>query len=421
MTDQAAPSASPAAAPTRKRSYTGLAFWLAVFTFVVQGSIQGTNSVLLPNQVTLVDPANKVANLAIVTSVAFAVALIVQPIVGLLSDRTRGPLGRRAPWMLGGAAGALLALVFIGRLDSLPALAAAWALVQVSYNVMLAPASAILPDRVPVQRRGTVSAFVGFGTLVGAGAATFIAGSLARDLPAGYTAFGIAIVAAAILLILFQRDKTMPPAERPAFRLRSLLTAFWVNPRKHPDFAWAFAARFLFVIAYSAVVTFQLYLLTDYVGMSLPDANARIGVLGVATVIGAVIAMFVGGPLSDRLQRRKPFLYAASAIMASGLIAPLISPTFPALIVLALLFGTGFGLYMVCDGVLMTQVLPNPEGDAAKDLGVLNLANAIPAAVAPALGGLLVTLTGGYDGLFIAGILLVALAAVALWPIRAVR
>jgi MFS family permease len=402
---------SAAVAPPPRR----LVPWMGILIFVVQGVFSSLTAVLLPNQLSAIDQPHKVANLAFTTSVSFAVAIVVQPVIGTLSDRTRGRLGRRAPWMLGGAVAATLTLAVLGHLDTVAAVTVCWVGVQISFNAILAPASAVMPDRIPVQRRGVASAAIGSGFMAGAAIAVAVAGQVAGNLPLAYTAFGLAVLVGVVLFVLVNPDRTRSPVDgpRPA--------AFWVDPRRHPDFAWAFVARFLFVIGYYAVFTFNLYILTDFIHLPLAEANSRIGLLSVATVLGAIVAIMVGGLLSDRFQRRKPFIYAASGFMAIGLALPLVRPTFGAVVALAVFFGVGFGLYQACDTVLMTQVLPDADGAAAKDLGVLNLANAIPQAVAPALGGALVLATGGYTGLFAVGIVIVLLAAVALRPIRSVR
>ncbi|MDR2378040.1 MAG: MFS transporter [Bifidobacteriaceae bacterium] len=393
--------------------------WMALTTLIVQGSLGAMTTVILPNQLSLIDEPRKVANLALVTSVSFAVAMVAQPVVGMLSDRTRSRIGRRAPWMLGGAALAALTLAAIGHLNTLAGVAACWVGVQVSFNAMLASASAIMPDRIPSRRRGTASALIGFGYMVGAAAGVAIAGQLAADLPLAYSAFGLAVLAGIGGFVVFNRDPTRAQTT-PPLRLRRILAQFWVSPRRHPDFAWAFAARFAFTIGYYAVFTYNLYIMTDYLGLTLAEANSRVGLLTGAMVIGAIAAMLAGGIASDRIGRRKPFLYAASVFMAGGLAAPLIWPTFAGMLALAALFGVGFGLYQTCDAALMTEVLPNAQA-AGKDLGILNLANAVPQAAAPALGGGLVLVSGGYTALFGAGIVIVALAAAVLWPIRSVR
>src|SRR3546814_17153297 len=61
----------------------------------------------------------------------------------------------------------------------------------------------------------------------------------------------------------------------------------------------------------------------------------------------------------------------------AGYVVLIASPTVPALFIVTALVGTAFGMYLASDAVIMTQVLPNLEGSAAKDLGILNLATLI--------------------------------------------
>lgn len=85
------------------------------------------------------------------------------------------------------------------------------------------------------------------------------------------------------------------------------------------------------------------------------------------------------------------------------------------------LSGLGFGAYMGVDLALVVDVLPDPS-TVAKDLGVLNIAGALPFAVAPALAPAILALSvGSYGALYaVAGPCALAGAITAL-PIRGVR
>jgi MFS family permease len=65
-------------------------------------------------------------------------------------------------------------------------------------------------------------------------------------------------------------------------------------------------------------------------------------------------------------------------------------------------------------------VLPKSE-DAARDMGILNVANAGPQIAAPFIAGLIVQLSGGYTALFLVAAVLSLLGALAVRPIRSVR
>ncbi|WP_051165824.1 MFS transporter [Amycolatopsis orientalis] len=394
---------------------------LAVNTLVLFATYSGLIGVLLPNQVAALDPAHKVANLSLVTTVSFVFTLFAQPIAGALSDRTRSRLGRRAPWMLGGAAVGAGFLLGLGGLHSLLWIAVFWVVVQVALNVLQGPLSAVVADRFPRERRGMASAMVGVGTMVGVSGGVLMAGQVAGHVGVGYAVFAVVVLVATGAFVLLNPDAPTRGAAREPFSWRQFLAGFWVNPRRYPDFAWAFAGRFLFILGYFVVYGFQLYILTDYIRLPLATANKTIGLLSLASLATTLVSIPLSGWLSDRLGRRKIFVYLASAALAAGLLVPLIAPTVTGMVVSGAIQGLGYGAYMACDTALMTEVLPGGGAAAGKDLGILNIATNIPQAASPAVAGLLITALGGYPALFVFAAAAVLLASLAIAPIRTVR
>lgn len=399
----------------------GLLPSLAITSLVLFATYSGLISVLLPNQVTNIDPAHKVTNLAIVTTTSFVFTLFAQPIVGAFSDRTRSRMGRRAPWMVIGTAVAAAFLIGLGSLQSILWITVFWVVIQVALNAMQGPLSAITPDRFPRSRRGVASAMVGIGTMAGSTIGVIVAGILAANVGLAYSAFGIVVLLVTLGFVLFNRDYSSKNIELPPFRWKAFFAGFWIDPRKHPDFAWAFAARFLFILGYFVAFSYQLFILTDYIGMSLKQANAQIGVISLASLATTVVSVALAGWLSDKLGRRKVFIYLASVLMIVGLAMPLLMPTITGMLLMSAINGFGFGLYMACDTALMTEVLPGGGVAAAKDLGILNVATNIPQALSPAIAAVLIGAVGGYPALFVFAMVCVALAALVLIPIKSVR
>lgn len=403
------------------QSPRGLLPSLAVLALVMFASYGGLGQVLLPNQLLAIDPAHKVENLALISSASFVFTLLTQPIIGTFSDRTRSRMGRRAPWIvIGGAVGGLL-LVGIGSLTSVVWVAVFWIVLQVSLNAVQGPFTAVIPDRYPRSRRGVASAMFGIGTSVGLTLGVVAAGQLADSLGLAYTVFGAVILVGTLLFVLVNRDyssKGIAPAA--PLTARTFFGGLWISPRKYPDFAWAFAARFFFILGYFMVLFFELYLLTDYVGLSLKSANATIGLLAVASLITTLFSVVAGGIISDRIGRRKIFVYIASVFVAAGFVIPLLLPSVVGLVIMSAVSGVGFGLYTACDTALMTEVLPKEGATAGKDLGILNVATNLPQALSTVAGGILISVIG-YRGLFVFGIVFVILAVFALRPIKSVR
>jgi MFS family permease len=83
--------------------------------------------------------------------------------------------------------------------------------------------------------------------------------------------------------------------------------------------------------------------------------------------------------------------------------------------------GLGFGLYMAVDLALVADVLPD-ESSSAKDLGVLNIAGALPFSVAPALAPVILAAGGGsYPGLYAVAGGCALVGAAAIVPLKQVR
>jgi MFS family permease len=82
----------------------------------------------------------------------------------------------------------------------------------------------------------------------------------------------------------------------------------------------------------------------------------------------------------------------------------------------------GLGAYLSVDLALVTDVLPNKEDDAGRDLGLFNIASALPQSIAPAIASAILLFTGGgYGAVFVAAGIVGVCAALAVSPVRTVR
>ena len=190
-----------------------------------------------------------------------------------------------------------------------------------------------------------------------------------------------------------------------------------MNPRKNPDFAWAFAGRFLFVLAYAFLTTYQAYYLLDKIGSAEADVPRQI-FLGTLANSGVVVAAsLIDGRLSDRTGRRKVFVLIAATVYGLAMFAVAIASSFNGFLIGVAISGLGFGVYVAVDLALVADVLPNK--DNAKDLGVFNIANALPFSVAPAVASAVLAVGGGSYGLLyaVAGVCAMC-AGGAILPVR---
>jgi MFS family permease len=391
---------------------SSLGMWMALYTPV---------QVLLAQQLATIAPADKESALGVVTGAGALVALVVSPVAGALSDHTRSRFGRRRPWVAGGAVVATAGLLFLFGRSSVPGVALGWAVVQGGLAAMLAGLIAEVPDRVPVSQRGVVSAWLGatqpIATLVGTALVTvLIRGG------AGYAALAVLLLLATVPFLLTRRDTT---AEQPSarFRVRGFLRSLLVDPRRHPDFGYAWLTRLLFQLGNATSTLFLLYFLRDEIHYErlFPGRRAEQGLLLLVLIYsaGIVLSAFVCGWVSDRLGRRKVLVSAAGLTIAAGSVLLILWPTWQLTLASACLLGVGYGGYVSVDQALITQVLPDAT-TRGKDLGLINIANALSHVLGPTVAAVLVTSLGGYPALFAFSAAMALLGALLVHRIKSV-
>lgn len=382
--------------------------WGAIPGFLLQKQIQGIET----------DPTRALASITIVSVIGAFAAMVAQPVAGTISDRTRSRFGRRAPWMVLGALVGGLALIGMALANEIVYVAIAWTMVQIAFNFVQGPLSAILPDRVPVRARGTFAALAGAAAMLGAVGGQVIGASFANAIGAGYvTLAGVAVIAIT-LFVVFNPDKSSKDQVNPPFKFIDFIRTFWINPIKYPDFFWAFTGRLLLYTGYFAVTGFNLLILQNYIGLG-DGADALFPVLGLLGLAGMIPTIIISGPISDRVGRRKIFVFLSSLIVGLGLLIPLMLPTVEGMMLMAVVTGIGFGAFQSVDQALVTEVLPSANS-YAKDLGVVNIAATLPQTLAPGVAGAIV-LSFGYAGLFPVAITLSVLGAFAVFMIKSVK
>ena len=369
--------------------------------------------VLLPEQLQLISPDHKEAMLGWVTGLGALAAVISNPLAGALSDRTSGRFGRRHPWTLGGGIVGAAGLVLLANQHTVAGVALCWVGVQVCFNAMLASLSAAVPDRVPVAQRGAVSGWVGMPQVLGIVLGTVLVTVLVTGVRAGYIAVAIVVVLLTLPFPLSTKDDRLDRADRPPLDLRS----FWVSPRRHPDFAWAFGTRFLVQLGNALGTLYLLYFLTDAVRLTDPTNGLLILIL--VYTAGLMTTTVVAGRRSDRTGRRKRFVVLSGVVMAVAAVMLAVAPTWPVAIAAAAVLGGGYGIYLAVDAALITQVLPMAHG-RAKDLGIINIANSAPQVLAPAVAAPIVAGLGGYPVLYGLTAIVTLLGGVFIYRVRSV-
>ncbi|WP_327308679.1 MFS transporter [Streptomyces sp. NBC_01298] len=366
----------------------------------------GPLQLLLARQAEQLTPDHKASTLALVTGLGAAVSMVANPVFGALSDRTTARAGRRIPWVVAGVTGGAAGLVVLGLAQSLAVVIAGWCLVQLALNAAFAALTAAVPDQVPARQRGLVGGWLGVSQVIGILVGTALA-TVAGGITAGYLACAAFSVLAAVPYVLMRRDSVLAPAARPVFRWRGFLAGFWIDPRRHPDFGWAWLTRFLMNLSYSISTMYLLYYLTDAVHYR-GDADTGVLILTALNALTLLSTVVISGIRSDRSGRRKSYVIRSGLVIAAATLLLAVWQTWTGAVVASLVLGLGFGVYTAVDFALLTDVLPTAE-DRGKDLGVINIANALPQVLAPVIAAPVVTHLGGYTALYaLAGALALA-------------
>ncbi len=436
-----------AAAAARPRLTTFNLAMLSLFWFGVGMHWTVILITNLPAQANLIGgEAVKGQTLGLVLLVGAGVSMVVAPVFGALSDRFVTPFGRRRPWIVVGTVMnvvGLLGLAYFPKpndLSSLPLYILAFMWVEFWNNVATAPYSALIPDVVPPEQRGSASGWYGlmsiFGTFVGALAPFVFTRSGVTNITALYYFVGVVLVLCMLGTVLFVREPRVtrkpPPFVLPDF-LRGL-----ISPLRAHDFRWVFLTRFLMVMGVYTIQEFLQFFMGDVIkaftlfGTAIAsNAATAASVFLLMLLVGALPSSIAAGYLSDRLGR-KAMVYFSSVLQAIPPLAfVLLAPSFELATLMGLVFGLGYGAYQSVDWALAADVLPSQE-DYAKDMGVWHVALTLPQVIATPIAGFLLDnfqVVGrtrgianlGYDVIFSLAVVYFILGTVLVRQIRQVR
>lgn len=372
----------------------------------------------------LPDPTARTSALGLALGVGAVAAFVGNALFGRLSDRTTSRFGRRRPWMVGGVLVMAAALLLISQAGSVPMLAVGWFIAQLGANAAFSPFIATLADQLPEKQHAKVSAMVGIMQNVGVLAASLLASRLTDNMlllfmiPAAIGVIGMVVYAVVL-------PDPVLDTKPPRLTLRDVAQTFWVNPIAHPDFGFAWWSRFLIILSSFLFTTFRLNFLVDRVELTEAGAAQAIATGILIYTVVLVLAGWAAGVVSDRTGRRKALVASSTLLFGVGVALLAHASSLPAFYLVEAIMGLAYGIYMSVDMALILEVLPNRD-DSGKDLGVFNMANAIPQSAAPFLGSLLLAAGAGSTGpnytlMLWAAALVALVGAVVVLPIRKVK
>lgn len=369
------------------------------------GPFNGVSTVLNPAKIAdIMNGAGARANnfLALLGTLGAIASTISTIIIGALSDRTRSRWGRRTPWILVGSvltAAVMVGLGLIKNESQLPIFIVLWCGIQIFINMIVAPLLAVIADQVAPKHRGTISSIYAVGFAIGQYGGPVIGGRFLSNINpnlinTGYFVFAFLILLSGPVAAMFLKEKSSLAMLKEKLDFSGFITAFIFPVHKVRNFYLALFGKMMIVITTTSFATYQVYILTS--GMHLDSANAGkyISLMGIATMVMAILFASSAGPISDKLKTRKWVVAFAALLIAVGTILPFLVKSPAMMIWYGVIVGIGMGTFNSVDQALNLEVLPNPE-TAAKDLGILNLANTGGQILAPVLGAILFKAVGG--------------------------
>lgn len=383
--------------------------------------------------------------LSVVLAIGALVSMLVAPVFGALSDRIVTRWGRRMPWVVLGTLMNIVGLFGLAHfprdndLSSLPLYIAAFMWVEFWNNVATAPFSALIPDVVPKEQRGSASGWLGLmnmlGNFVGGVSALLFTVNGVTNITSIYYFLAALMFVSMLITLIFVKE---PPVTRrpPPITWKAFLAGLY-DPLKHHDFRWVFFTRLLMTMGTFTVQEFLQFFFRDVIkdftlfGARVADnAETATTFFIMALLIGAVLSSLVAGAMSDKVGRKK-VVYASSILQAVVPIVFLFRANMNLAVVMGIVFGLGFGAYTAVDWALASDTLPSDD-DYAKDMGVWHVAFTLPQVISTPIAGTVLDnfqIVGaaqgmpnlGYTAIFILAVIYFVLGTVLVRRIRNVR
>ncbi len=386
--------------------------WLAILTPIVITIALRVGEIAPPDQ--------KASYLALVLSIGAFCAMVAAPIWGAISDHTTARIGRRKLWIALGALFLLCGLTIMAISESLILLGFGWLICQIGSNATQASLNAILPDQVPFAQRGRMSSILGLTVIVATVAGTFITQFTQSSSIAMFLVPWLPSALSVALVLKFLPDAPATPSAPISFV--GILSVFRVNPFKDREFGLVFSSRFLVSTGYSFAQTYQVFALTDMVGVPTSEVPRAIFISSSAVAVLGLILTPIAGYVVDRTRRMKPVVVISGLVVTTGLLAISQVWTLALFIGAITVIKVAKNVFTAITMAVSASVLPT-KTSAAKDLGIMQIANSLPQSLAPAIAPMFLAIGGGvsnYPAMFLAATAFALVGSLMILPLRRV-
>lgn len=309
---------------------------LSVFWFSLTFQSAALLPLIIPLQVVLILAPGTVGNaqqaviLGWIAGVGSAIALVVMPLTGMLSDYTHSRFGRRRPYILFGTLVMVAATLALGYVREAIGFLVALGIMQLASVVTNAAYQGLIPDLVPDSQRGAASGFMGLMTILGNVGSLAIAGLLLiqvdTQVAPGPAFHGIQLfyLLASIILFagMFVTVVGIREAHEPHVHTRTpgkwyqRWAMLWLVPLRQHNFVWVFITRAFVMLGLTLFMTFIEYYFADVAHTAnFVQATAAVALLALVGAVGSAIVL---GFISDRVGRVPVVFFASSGVVEPG-------------------------------------------------------------------------------------------------------
>ncbi|WP_165964876.1 MFS transporter [Periweissella cryptocerci] len=370
---------------------TGAGTWLGPYIVAV--------SIFLPLKIQALDAPHKVALVAVFSSIAMVIATIANLFAGALSDKTKSRFGKRTPWFVIGGLASMLLLMGAAWAPSIAILLVFWSLYQVTLNMSVASVG-VLMEYTDKEQRGSASSAYGIGMSIGNYAFPILGAMFMKNITLGFIVFGLIAGVGGILTALIIKEPSNKnvvdsPVEKKEKKSFKELLKLMPGVKEGRDFYLALGGKLLFGIGQFLVVSYQMFILTDYMKLSEKTTQDTIQLISAVMMVAAIVVGGLVGPLADKIKSIKLPTSVAAILLGIGAIFPFFAAKPWTMIVFAIIGGIGIGSWNGIDQSLNVTV-----GEALDKerlgffMGVYNLGNTLCQAAAPIIAAALISTLG---------------------------
>jgi MFS family permease len=465
--------------PTRQPSLSQLklialgSYWFSLLFF-----FSSVYTIIVPAKAASLSPTHKGSVMGILMSSAAGANTLIVPFVGMLSDHTRGPFGKRKPYILLSAALACGGLLWLPHATGLPDLVASYLMLGIGANMGLPAYFSLMPDNVPLHQRGMASGwsmlFYSLGGFSGGVSMGFLLTATSYEV-CSYVIVGVMFGGVA-MLIAFSPDSTVDRNKLPAKEVdeTGIRADASINgeQRKHKrpwtlgrvikvtllavgkycysyftpffmgDFMWAWLSTGFFWTGSYTLSNFMQFYYADaftqpyhiFNAITISNAESAMSVYTGFNVVGTLLFSLLSGKLIDGWFGYRFTDTLGALVVAAGVGVIASSTIYEVTLVGGFLAGCGTGLATSAQMALNSRVLSkndkNEDVSNAKDMGMMSNNTNLAQILATSVNGFLLDyfkehLTDGrrtsYVVVYAIGIGYLLLAALLIWRVRGVR